>query len=395
MVLSIGRAEIIGQARGEFALEASCERSIGHRRAEFRGKAAGKKLAEAEPLSAGRVGERNRGGNEAGVGIAIEEGRRAAAPAVVAEGVEFHLVRQIDACVDEDTRRLALGISPALRRDRDVCNARVDERLRVGTLDAARRRAGVHIFAADVDETGIGEGEPDIALDEEVLAIALVELAVASDQQAALAVAAQAEIEDARDRIRSIERGRPVAQNLELADRDRRDRREVGTLRSANIGNIGELDRRAAMTPLAVHEHQRLVRRQAAERERPGEDGAVIADEALDVERRNFGAKQVVHIGRALFEQFGASDDVDRLGGIGRLEVVPPRARHDNFALRRSRPRCLFGVILREGGGGRHACQDGDNRATRAKQFPHGPLPFAKALGFPTELSSRPWHDQK
>ena len=92
---------------------------------------------------------------------------------------------------------------------------------------------------------------------------------------------------------------------------------------------------------------------------------------------------------------FGAGDDINRLGGIGRLEVVPPRARHDDFALARSRPRCIFSLILREGDNGRRRGQNGDNRATRAKQFSHGPLPFAKALGFATELSSRPWHDQK
>ena len=395
MVLTIGSAEVIGQARGEFALEAGRQRRIGHRGTEIRGETAGKELAEAEPLSSGRIGERNRGGNEAGIGVAVKEGRRAAAPAIVAEGVEFHLLRQFDAGIDEDARRLGFGISPALRRDRDILNAGIDERLRVGTLNAARRRAGVHIFAADVDETGVGEGKPDIALDEEILAVALIELAIAGDQQSAFAVAAQTEIEDAGDRIRSIERRRAVTQNLELADRDRRDRRKIGSLRSPDIGNIGELDRRAAMAPLAIHEHQRLVRRQAAQRERPGKNGAVVADEALDIERRDLGAQEIIHVGRALFEQFGAGDDVDRLSGIGRLEIVPPRTRHDDFALRRAWPRRLFGVILREGGGGRHACQDGDNRATRAKQFSHGPLPFAKALGFATELSSRPWHDQK
>src|SRR3546814_4462042 len=93
MVLTIGSAEVIGQARGEFALEAGRKRGVGHRRAEIRGKAAGKELAEAEALSSGRIGERNRGGNEAGIGIAVEEGRRAAAPAIVAERVEFHLVQ--------------------------------------------------------------------------------------------------------------------------------------------------------------------------------------------------------------------------------------------------------------------------------------------------------------
>src|SRR3546814_278123 len=215
--------------------------------------------------------------------------------------------------------------------------------------------------------------------------LALVELAIAGDQQSAFAIAAQTEIENAGDRIRSIERRRAVTQNLQLADRDRRNRRKIGSLRSPDIGNIGELDRRAAMAPFAVHEHQRLVRRQAAQRERPGENGAVVADEALDVERRDLGAEKIVHVGRALFEQFGAGDNVDWLGGIGRLEIVPPRARHNDFALRRARLRRLFGVILREGGGGRNACQDGDNRATRAKQFLHGPLPFAKALGFATE----------
>src|SRR3546814_8623925 len=66
----------------------------------------------------------------------------------------------------------------------------------------------------------------------------------------------------------------------------------------------------------------------------------------------------------ALFEQFGAGDNVDWLGGIGRLEIVPPRARHNDFALRRARLRRLFGVILREGGGGRNACQE-DRKSTR------------------------------
>ena len=211
----------------------------------------------------------------------------------------------------------------------------------------------------------------------------------------ALAVAAEAEIEHARDRIRTVERRRPVAKDLELADRDRRDRREVGTLRATNIGDVGELDRRAAMAPFAVHEDQRLIRRQPAEREGPGEDRTVIADEALDVERRNLGAQQVVHVGRALFEQLGAGNDVDRLSGIGRLEIVSPRARHDDFALRRSRLRRLFGCILCEGGSSRHGGQNGNYRATGAKQFPHGPLPFTKALGFATELTLRPWHDQK
>src|SRR3546814_6035696 len=86
--------------------------------------------------------------------------------------------------------------------------------------------------------------------------------------------------------------------DLQLADRDRRNRRKIGSLRSPDIGNIGELDRRAAMAPFAVHEHQRLVRRQAAQRERPGENGAVVADDALDVERRDLGAEKIVHVGR-------------------------------------------------------------------------------------------------
>src|SRR3546814_20110093 len=115
---------------------------------------AGKVLAEAEALSSGRIGERNRGGNEAGIGIAVEEGRRAAAPAIVAEGVEFHLVRQFDAGIDEDARRLGFGISPALRRDRDLLNGGLAERLRSGRLVTGRGGARVTLHPADGDETG-------------------------------------------------------------------------------------------------------------------------------------------------------------------------------------------------------------------------------------------------
>src|SRR3546814_1726555 len=151
---------------------------------------------------------------------------------MIAEGLGFHHVLLCDAVIDEGARSRGCGMSPALRRYRDVLHAGIDVRLRVGTLDTARRRAGVNIFAADVDETGVGEGKPDIALDEEILTVALVELAIAGDQQSAFAIAAQTEIENAGDRIRSIERRRAVTQNLQLADRDRRNRRKIGPLRS-------------------------------------------------------------------------------------------------------------------------------------------------------------------
>src|SRR3546814_11178121 len=114
MVLTIGSAEVIGQARGEFALEAGRKRRVGHRGAEIRGKAAGKELAVAEALSSGRIGERNRGGNEARIGIAVEEGRRAAAPAIVADGVEFNLTRQFDVAIDE------VATTPGVERKSDV-----------------------------------------------------------------------------------------------------------------------------------------------------------------------------------------------------------------------------------------------------------------------------------
>ena len=220
-------------------------------------------------------------------------------------------------------------------------------------------------------------------------------MAVAGNQQPALTVPAQAEIEHTGDRVRAVKCRCPVAQHLELADCDRWDRREIGTLRTANIGNVRELDGGAAMTALAVDEDQRLIRRQAAKREGPGEDGAVIADEALHIERRDLGAEEIVHIGCALFEQFRAGDNIDRLGGVGRLEIIPPCAGHDDVALRRGCSRCFFGAVLRKGRNRQGDDQGGDNRAARAKQFLHAPLPFTKALGFIAELYSWLRHGQK
>src|SRR3546814_16824911 len=125
---------------------------------------------------------------------------------MIAEGLGFHHVLLCDAVIDEGARSRGCGMSPALRRYRDVLHAGIDVRLRVGTLDTARRRAGVHIFAADVDETGVGEGKPDIALDEEILTVALVELAIAGAKQYAFAIAAPTELSQAGVSIRSIER---------------------------------------------------------------------------------------------------------------------------------------------------------------------------------------------
>src|SRR3546814_18978173 len=88
------------------------------------------------------------------------------------------------------------------------------------------------------------------------------------------------------DRIGPVIRRRAVAKHFQLADSDGRNGCKVRALRTPNIGDVGQLYRRTAMPTLAIHQHKRLIRWQAAHAVRPCENRTVIAGEARSEERR-------------------------------------------------------------------------------------------------------------
>src|SRR3546814_4958951 len=72
------------------------------------------------------------------------------------------------------------------------------------------------------------------------------------------------------------------------------------------------------MPTLAIHQHKRLIRWQAAHAVRPCENRTVIACEALDIKRRHLLAQDIGYVRRTLIEQFVRTDDIDRGRGLGR-----------------------------------------------------------------------------
>src|SRR3546814_1870635 len=106
------------------------------------------------------------------------------------------------------------------------------------------------------------------------------------------------------DRIGPVIRRRAVAKHFQLADSDGRNGCKVRALRTPNIGDVGQLYRRTAMPTLAIHQHKRLIRWQAAHAVRPCENRTVIAGEALDIKRRHLLAQDIGYVRRTLIEQF-------------------------------------------------------------------------------------------
>src|SRR3546814_5426888 len=94
---------------------------------------------------------------------------------------------------------------------------------------------------------------------------------------------------------------------------------------------VGQLYRGTAMRTLAIHQHKRLIRWQAAHAVRPCENRTVIAGEALDIKRRHLLAQDIGYVRRTLIEQFVRTDDIDRGRGLGSGQIIAARAGHDDL----------------------------------------------------------------
>src|SRR3546814_13667100 len=125
------------------------------------------------------------------------------------------------------------------------------------------------------------ERQADIALKQIILAITLIILPVASDEGRSFAVVAQTKIEHTGDRIGPVIRRRAVAKHFQLADSDGRNGCKVRALRTPNIGDVGQLYRRTAMPTLAIHQHNRLIRWQAAHAVPPQSDELRVGKEVF------------------------------------------------------------------------------------------------------------------
>ena len=252
-----------------------------------------------------------------GTGQPREGGAARVAVLITAERVQAPVVGQRRARVDE------AGIL-------------LDFRVAVTTGDAVGRhapvevrtvgRAALQIFAGNGQETVLAEPDPlpqrggnRVLAGHRAPAVRGVHVGVVESvidlRTAARPRFAQAQVDDAGDRVRAILRGGAVAQHLDSVERHGRDGVEVDRRRSPTHGAVG-VEQGRGMAANAVDQHQGLVRRQAAQRRRADRVGAVIGGRPREIDRRGDRRQRGGQLGRALSLQAGAAQHIDRRGAV-------------------------------------------------------------------------------
>ena len=205
-----------------------------------------------------------------------EEARRPAVPlAEGAERVHLHVVIQVLRGVEHADQvhrgRVTRPVRETLRGGftgvtGGILLARIAER-------TVRHRA-VAPFHAGVEVAAVAPRQPLIGAHHRVGAV--IALAQARDlgvelaslaEHVAGARALQNNVDDTRDGVGAVLRRRAVTQDFDAVDHGRRDGIEVHR-RGATTNRSVVVDQRARVATLAVHEHQRLIGREATQRGR-------------------------------------------------------------------------------------------------------------------------------
>eukprot|EP01133_Synstelium_polycarpum_P022396 gene22396-biopygen18870 len=256
--------------------------------------------------------------------------------------------------------------------------------LRLGVADDAHavrvrpvRAAPVQVFAGNRDAALVAQGDAAVGGRQVILAVAGRILAVAGHRFAAQAFL-QFDVDHARDGVRAVLGGGAVAQHLHVLDRQQRNRIHVRA-RVAAVARAEQIDEGRRVAPLAVHQHEGLVRAEAAQGGRIDQVGPVRARLARGVERGGNvlqGLRQVKL--SALLGHLGNGDDIDRHHGVRGGTGDPARADHADRLHGAVRDHRI--VALCHGGGaecgqGGAAVQAGEDGLTQGGEGRHAVSP--------------------
>ena len=150
-------------------------------------------------------------------------------------------------------------------------------------------------------------------------------------QTAAFACVLQHEVEYAGDGIGTVLGRRAVAEHFDAAQRDRGYGCDVRPLRTIGCAVGNPLDDRAAVPPLVVHQHQGVIRREAAQVHRPHQRSRIPRWIDADMERGHHCAQQVRHVRAALTEQRVHPHRIHRHRGIDLRPRRRSAADDDHF----------------------------------------------------------------
>ncbi len=265
------------------------------------------------------------------IGIPIVEPLRRRLVGVVGVAIELQAVGVQVAEVAEQLQVVLAGrIAPGLRRVGHGGVAGRDECRRIGALHAAVGRTGIAVLQAEVGEAVVAERQPDVAGDVVRVAVARAVGAGIELQAAPLTGVLQQEVHHAGDGIGAVLRRGAVAQHFHLPQGDRRNGRDVRTLRA--VGHAAEPDEdRRAVAALAVDQHQRVVVGEVAQARRPYERGGAADRVRGDVEGGNQVPQPVVERGGALAHDVAKWDGVDGNRGFGHRARLRAAADDDHL----------------------------------------------------------------
>ena len=207
---------------------------------------------------------------------------------------------------------------------------RGDQGQSISSLHGAVGRIRTAVLEAHVREAGLSPGQADVAGHRDGLAVARVVQAGQHLERTAGARVAEQEVHDPRDRVRAVLSRSAVSQDLDLAKRDGRNRGKIRPLGAVRNADTRPEDHGAAVPPLAVHQHQRVVRRQAAQVRRPY-DGRRVAADRTDVQRRHHGAQKLVEVRLSLMRHVLRGDHVDGHHGLRHRTLPRPAAGDDDL----------------------------------------------------------------
>ncbi len=161
-------------------------------------------------------------------------------------------------CVQTDARAIARGqrLQRAGRRDAEVELARFGKRA-IGALVVA-------VIAREIDEAVVAQRETSTERQIVRIAAAVVR-GTAAHRRVQRSVFTQQDIDHARDGIRAVLRGCTVAQDLDAPDRRGGNLVVIGG-RGALADGAAGVHPGGAVQSLAIDQHERLVRRESAQR---------------------------------------------------------------------------------------------------------------------------------
>ena len=235
-----------------------------------------------------------------------------------------------------------LGRTPDLgggRTDRRVVGR--DQSGCISPLNGAVGGILVAVLHGDVGEPGLAERQTEVSGHRQGVAVTFVEAALLDLDAAAGTVVLQHEIQHAGDGVRAILCRSPVAEHLDLPQRDARDGPDVGPLGAVGEASAEPGDDRAPVPALAVEQDQGVVRCQAAQVGRTRDRRGVADRLRVDVVRRHHGPQQEVDVGLCLTGDLRNRDHVHGDHRLGDGAGPGAASHHHQFVEReRSHPEC-------------------------------------------------------